>query len=495
MPNPGGIYLGCERCRRRRIKCDRAKPQCQRCVKYGTTCPGYPQPQDVRFRHETSKVTAKAEHFAAVDQRLPRGLELVPSLPEERNLNCNRSANKSLDLQLAPYVAQSWDTALTQFFFDQVLMPVGWYSHLPQLHYQAPPDSCIRVTISAASLFVAANQSHDAGMLQKARRTYGAALQAINSSIAHPERCLEDETLACVLLLHVLDHLTGNSSVPNMSHLNACAQLVKMREAKGFRTRRTHDLAHSVVIQAQPWLMQGLPVDGGTLGNEAIHKWLWMLTSQTPAARMAALSLEVGTLRNRAIRLLTHGIHGISSLIHSLDHLIEDIVSLEARIADWQTHCEPRWVQMKTALRTPNGEETQASYYSDIQVSKVWNYWRVSRITLHSMMISLVDHGQSHQISIPGRNLDALKANSAQIINSMISEIVASVPFHLQQIDTRGRPSTQRSQRVLGGFALIWPLQMLLSCKWSLACHKTVAVETLHVISNVFGISQARLSL
>jgi hypothetical protein len=435
------------------------------------------------------------EHFAAVDQRLPRGLQLVPSLPEERNLNCNRSANKNLDLQLAPYVAQSWDTALTQFFFDQILMPVGWYSHLPQLHYQAPPDSCIRVTISAASLFVAANQSNDAGMLQKARRTYGAALQAVNGSIAHPERCLEDETLACVLLLHVLDHLTGHSSVPSMSHLNACAQLVKMREAKGFRTGRTHDLAHSVVIQAQPWLMQGLPVDGGTLGNEAIHKWLWMLTSQTPAARMAALSLEVGRLRNRAIRLLTNGIHGISSLIHSLDHLIEDMISLEARIADWQTHCEPRWVQMKTTLRTPNGEETQASYYSDIQVSKVWNYWRVSRITLNSMMISLVDHGQSHQISIPGRNLDALKANSAQIINSMISEIVASVPFHLQQIDTRGRPSTQRSQRVLGGFALIWPLQMLLTCKWSLACHKTVAVETLHVISNVFGISQARLFL
>ncbi|KAF5604218.1 transcription factor C6 [Fusarium pseudocircinatum] len=433
------------------------------------------------------------EHSAAIGQRLSRGLQLVSSLPEERNLDCNRSANKSLDLQLAPSVAQSWDTALTQFFFDQILMPVGWYSHLPQLHYQAPPDSCLRVTISAASLFVAANQFHDAGMLQKARRTYGAALQAINGSIAHPDKCLEDETLACVLLLHVLDHLTGHSSFPNMSHLNACAQLVRMREAKGFRTGRTHDLAHSVVIQAQPWLMQGLPVDGDTLEDEAIHKWLWILTSQTPAARMAALSLEVGRLRNRATRLLAHGMHGISSLINSLDHLIGDIVRLEERLEDWQAHCEPRWVQTKTTLRTPNGEEMQASYYSDIQVSKVWNYWRVSRITLHNMMISLVDHGQSHKISIPGRNLDALKANSAQIINSMVSEIVASVPFHLQQIDTRGRPSTQRSQRVLGGFALIWPLQMLLSCEWSLTCHKIVAMETLHVISNVFGVSQARL--
>ncbi|EWZ46139.1 hypothetical protein FOZG_06322 [Fusarium oxysporum Fo47] len=268
-----------------------------------------------------------------------------------------------------------------------------------------------------------------------------------------------------------------------------------MREAKGFRTDRTHDLAHSVVIQIQPWLMQGLPVDGGTLGDEAIHKWLWMLTSQTPAAKMAALSLEVGKLRNRATRLLTHGTHGMSSLIHSLNHLIEDIVSLEARIADWQSCCEPRWVQKKMTLRTPNGEEMQASYYSDIQVSKVWNYWRVSRITLHNIMISLVDYGQSHQMSTPCRNLDILKANSAQIINSMISEIVASVPFHLQQIDTRGRPSTQQSQRVLGGCALIWPLQMLLKCKWSLTCHKTVAVETLHVIGNVFGVSQARLFL
>jgi hypothetical protein len=80
MSNPGGLHLGCEVCRRRRIKvrdyyfffklesssiftakeqCDRSQPECQRCIKYGSPCPGYPREQDIRFRNETAKTVRK----------------------------------------------------------------------------------------------------------------------------------------------------------------------------------------------------------------------------------------------------------------------------------------------------------------------------------------------------------------------------------------------------------------------------------------------------
>lgn len=298
-----------------------------------------------------------------------------------------------------------------------------------------------------------------------ARRTYGAALQSINASLAHPKKCLEDETLTSILLLNILDKLTGYSVVPSISHLNGCAQLLKMREERGFRTDRTHDLAHSIVIQTQPWLVQGVPVDDDT------HGLLWRMT-QTPAAELAVLSREVGKLRQ--------------DMFSSVLSLVEQVETLEAKMNGWRTYCELRWVPKDTT-------KTQATYYPDIRVAKLWNFWRVSRIILHSTMIGLVDRATPHQML--GRDLNALRANSVQIINTMTADIAASIPFHLQQIDARGLPCTRESQRVLGGCALLWPLQMLLEFEWTPACQKIVALEALKVISNCFGVHQARMFL
>ncbi|KAH7137297.1 hypothetical protein B0J13DRAFT_625073 [Dactylonectria estremocensis] len=51
MPNTGKPSKDCHLCRSRRVKCDLAKPACQRCFKYGVPCPGYRTEQELVFRN------------------------------------------------------------------------------------------------------------------------------------------------------------------------------------------------------------------------------------------------------------------------------------------------------------------------------------------------------------------------------------------------------------------------------------------------------------
>ncbi|KAG5950515.1 hypothetical protein E4U53_004918 [Claviceps sorghi] len=51
MPNTGRPSKDCHLCRRRRVKCDLARPGCQRCFKYGVDCPGYRDQHELVFRN------------------------------------------------------------------------------------------------------------------------------------------------------------------------------------------------------------------------------------------------------------------------------------------------------------------------------------------------------------------------------------------------------------------------------------------------------------
>ena len=394
------------------------------------------------------------------------------------------SVNSSLNLP--------WQVLLTEHFFDQILLPVGWYSYLPQLYQRTPANACLKVTITAASMFLAANQQHNFSILHKARLVYASALQAVNKTLNHPERCLDDETLSSILILNVLDDIAGHKSFSCGTHLDGCAQLIKLRDARGFHTDLSPDLAHSVVIQTQPQLMQGKNFGMCLPDDDGIHTWMMTQTLQTPASKVSTFSLQVGKMKCIVNSLLSDEAQCPAP---SLTVIIESIVDLDAKMKNWHLCGDSRWTRKTTEWYLPSGKRSDADYYSDVQVSKVWNHWRDARMILHSALIDLVAHIQSSKIDYSIRDLESTREGSMRTINDMIAGVCASIPFHLQKIDATGRPSTQRNQRILGGCALIWPLQMVIKCKWAAQTERQRAIEALQVIGNDIGVKQALVSL
>ncbi|OAQ91750.1 N-terminal fungal transcription regulatory domain-containing protein [Purpureocillium lilacinum] len=65
MPNTGKPSQDCHLCRKRRVKCDLARPGCQRCVKYGVECPGYRDQAELVFRNADPSTVRKRKKRAA----------------------------------------------------------------------------------------------------------------------------------------------------------------------------------------------------------------------------------------------------------------------------------------------------------------------------------------------------------------------------------------------------------------------------------------------
>ncbi|EED13448.1 hypothetical protein TSTA_059340 [Talaromyces stipitatus ATCC 10500] len=75
--------LGCLTCKKRKVKCDEQKPQCQRCLSTGRTCDGYPVPSPTRDRRPGLLLAVPVtQHLrTAEDYRAFQNfMSLVPSL-------------------------------------------------------------------------------------------------------------------------------------------------------------------------------------------------------------------------------------------------------------------------------------------------------------------------------------------------------------------------------------------------------------------------------
>ncbi|XWW93035.1 hypothetical protein V2A60_000963 [Cordyceps javanica] len=101
MPNTGRPSQDCHLCRQRRVKCDLARPACQRCAKYGAVCPGYRDQQALVFRNADPSTLQRRRKRKA-------GEGAVASAITAASRDHNSSSSSSLSLS-APAVAASED--------------------------------------------------------------------------------------------------------------------------------------------------------------------------------------------------------------------------------------------------------------------------------------------------------------------------------------------------------------------------------------------------
>jgi hypothetical protein len=103
----------------------------------------------------------------------------------------------------SPWLLSSTDI-MTEYFFEQLVMPNTWLAGLPELYSHACEHSAIRYAIQAASMFLLGNQSGDHMALATARRQYGRCLQLINTALGDVNEKIKDETICSVLVVHLI---------------------------------------------------------------------------------------------------------------------------------------------------------------------------------------------------------------------------------------------------------------------------------------------------
>ncbi|KAI9931740.1 hypothetical protein MW887_010319 [Aspergillus wentii] len=168
----GGVPFkstGCNTCRRRKVKCDEAKPECMKCVKNGHVCTGYERNRV--FIHKTSgndtqKLVCRSKP-ATGSSKKPQPIEVASEIP---HLN----ANPQVRSQLAASFIDSY-------------LPPGQYITGKNL-FETLPDLAGRsqlldkAIISLSTAFVATQQRDDR-LLQSSTRLYGNAMETLHGRI------------------------------------------------------------------------------------------------------------------------------------------------------------------------------------------------------------------------------------------------------------------------------------------------------------------------
>ncbi|EXJ68434.1 uncharacterized protein A1O5_08226 [Cladophialophora psammophila CBS 110553] len=170
--------------------------------------------------------------------------------------------------------------------------------------------------------------------------------------------------------------------------------------------------------------------------------------------------------------------------------VLQEAEEIDRRFEEWERSLTGRWLPMTTIHTISNALEVTVDFYSDVQVGKVWNQYRCARIVLHELIFEIVENLVCICTSIREGVVPKVQ-RSAQTINTLLSAICNSIPFHLQRVDSKGDLVAQTVQRVLGGEHLLWPLDVVLHSRWSNSSQPTQARKALEEIGTSLGLKQA----
>lgn len=200
---------GCQLCRKRKVKCDQARPGCTNCIKYGVDCPGYER--SFKFIAGKHHVRKKGERHSTLTSPLSSSSSSVnPSLGQSSIIvPVSRAVFQPCPLILSPAPVRG---PLIATLLDKVRPSLsnrdfmGFFSwiQLDRLGQKVTLDGAIYALI----LHVSGKEAADEQALAHSRSIYIQALRALQSALQHPIEWKSSDTLCSAILLCIFEVLS-----------------------------------------------------------------------------------------------------------------------------------------------------------------------------------------------------------------------------------------------------------------------------------------------
>ena len=169
----------------------------------------------------------------------------------------------------------------------------------------------------------------------------------------------------------------------------------------------------------------------------------------------------------------------------NLSTLVESCRGLDIELSVWATSIRA----YSNVVSTSNPEEICEGYYhiyKDLRNAYIWNCYRCTRIMIDELLVFNLQPLFNTSILVSSSHFITEYRRSVSCIQLLLSEIFASVPFHL------GLPEPDAgSAPFVGNFLLIWPLYMPASTRFVAEQTHKWAIRRLVHIGHSIGIQQA----
>ncbi|PSN74099.1 hypothetical protein BS50DRAFT_7790 [Corynespora cassiicola Philippines] len=255
---------GCFECRKRKVRCDEAKPECHTCLRRGTKCPGYRPAQSFILhafddKHDRPAIIREDEEryrYANHRRDSPTEYSSGTGSPEARAVVPVQRAEDGL---VEPHVPRQ----VSPVAIDRVQHLGTFLSlYLPKWEGEAlPPPSALVLSLptlpasshvllasvdalSAAQLAV---NDKNLNHINRSRSLYGTALSQMMKAIQTPKTALEDETLLATYLLTLYEVFVGVTNGHGFFyHVQGLLHCFRQRGPSSFNTRLSMQIFHAV---------------------------------------------------------------------------------------------------------------------------------------------------------------------------------------------------------------------------------------------------------
>ncbi|PWY63689.1 hypothetical protein BO83DRAFT_156131 [Aspergillus eucalypticola CBS 122712] len=403
---------GCVTCRERRVKCDEAKPKCRACHRLRLQCGGYKTKYaNLKFKDQSHKFHSQSVMVRSATK---------PT--QEYSLRPLSEPDSAVPFYLHHYARMGRDMSSARGFYE-VLIPI---------YCSQQQDSALSLAVSAVASQVLSLWRHDNS--PRPQVAYAQAVQCLRRTLQDSREWGSAATILAVLSLQLFETIAaiyGLRSSTQIHHNGAVSSLPLARagdnnEILSAYTRQF--ILHSEICSA---IRQGRQLQ--TVASSWIRDNGLFTVPDNPSAALDAIGVSVARLQAQLKLEVQSGYVTLSR--EALSEYIAKTRQVDQQLLTW-TQCVPDHWQ---PLRLTNGWSIDSSIpvyqstceiYPSCQIATIWNLWRIQRILIIKMKLSLLDaQGELECDSMPS-NLQGV-AELQPIFQELVDGVCYSVPFYL----------------------------------------------------------------
>ncbi|KAJ4363489.1 hypothetical protein N0V83_009784 [Neocucurbitaria cava] len=338
---------GCFECRKRKVRCDETKPECNICLRRGTKCPGYRPTQsfilhkfdeqtdrpalikedETRYKYAnqspTDSVHSKSPLARAV-ARLPASEARPIDEPLPKQVSCVAADRiQHLGTFIALYLPRADGPALPP--------PSALMLGLPTMPANSQVLLAAVDALSAAQLAV---DNRNLPLINRSRSLYGTALSQMLRAIQDPVTALKDETLLSTYLLTLYEVFVGVTQGHGFFyHVQGLLHLLRQRGPSSFQSRLSMQIFHAIRYNS---LSIGYHMRKASMLDSP--EWLTVTVKAAkvdPYVALQDICICIPRLLERTDRLARDGCSHAD-----IDALIDDSQNLASRGFDWISNFE-----------------------------------------------------------------------------------------------------------------------------------------------------------
>ncbi|KAK2767363.1 hypothetical protein CKAH01_15257 [Colletotrichum kahawae] len=178
-------------------QCDEEKPACLRCRRLKYVCPGYPDQWTLFLRQQDAH--AKEHVRKRVERAQRRRAEADGDQLDGKSIDSS-AILFAPPLARTPFVGPE-TSSVNKFFTDYTSRSGIAYLASLEENYALQPASLLANAIHAAALASVARQQSQAGLMDRARLTYGKAIREVNRAIQDEVLVRDDSVLVALFVM------------------------------------------------------------------------------------------------------------------------------------------------------------------------------------------------------------------------------------------------------------------------------------------------------